>query len=72
MVGEEEAKIVEFMAICSAILESRFGTHRLRAEGGSLVLIVGTKYASAGIPDITDAPRQARAIARELEGGLTG
>jgi len=71
MVGEQEAMVPLLMAEVRDVLMARLGAHTLRAEGGSLVLIVGAKYSSAWIPDINNLIPQARALATELEDGLT-
>ena len=71
MVGDDEAHAVEMMRLVGDVFRANLGAHSLRIEGGSMVLIVGAKYASAWIPPVGNVHLQARAIARELEDGLT-
>lgn len=71
MIDSDDMTVPLMMAEVRKILDKRIGQHTIRAEGGSLVITHGTKYASAWIPDINDLVPQSQAIAQELEDGLT-
>ena len=69
MGGDDFAPLL--LAEVRDILVARLGAHTLRIRNESLILTVGDKYASAWIPDPVNLNLQARAIASELEDGLT-